>query len=571
MRALGIALGLIALAMMSPAVAQGDEQVPVALWVDGHSRAFRSTEAMETLLADVRGAGIDTIIAVLRSQGDALFNSTFEPAPDFLTSDFTDPLLSLQRHCRSGLRGEPQVHLLLGISVLDVHRGLALPPRGHVINEHPEWQLESINGAVEAREDGVVHHFLDPSLIEVHQHTEDLLTELVASYNLEGIVLDTLRFPEGGNEWGYCAMALEQYHRDVGEVGIPAPEDPTWIQWRRDQVTDLLREISSTIRIVNPQLPIWVTALAAGSLSDGFESSHTYTEYLQDWPAWIDEGLCDGIILENFRDNRDRNQAIEFVEWMREARAICGDRVSLMVAVSGRDNHRTHLFQQLRSVLAADLGVVIVDYDRTARDSDAGFFTDLHTVLQAQHSRTIGAETTPPDSPEPLAASPEALMPEMATDTGIPEDPFGLTSEPASPSAMALPDDAEPITSGNTEPVEPITSSNPSSVAETLPPPDDITTVQHPPMELPPLRPLDTTLEVPTGIFDDLPPSTVPSAREIPNQILGGRDAVILSDGRRLTGEIIEEGENMITLRLTSGNLVQFPRSRVDRIVRGDQ
>jgi uncharacterized lipoprotein YddW (UPF0748 family) len=557
-RALGIALGLTALIVVSTAWAQGEDQLPVALWVDGHGRAFRSPEAMETMLADVRGAGADSIIAVLRSQGDALFNSTYEPPPDFLPREASDPLLSLQRHCRSGLREESPIHLLLGISVLDVHRGLALPPRGHVINEHPEWQLESINGAVEAREDGVVHHYLDPSLIEVRQHTSDLLTELVASYNLEGIVLDTLRFPEGGTEWGYSAMALEQYHRTVGEVGIPAPDDPTWVQWRRDQLTDMLRELVGAIRLLNPQLPIWVTARAAGPISDGFERSLTYTDHLQDWPAWIDEGLCDGIVLQIFRDNRARPEAVEFGEWMREARSICGDRVSLIIAVSGRHNHRTHLFQQLRSALAADLGVVVVDYDRPARDSDGGVLADLRTVLRTQLPRSIESETTPA---EPQGLPPDALLPDMAPDAGIAEDPFGLTADPATPSTNGPAVSPEPNDLPTTLP----------RVAETLPPPSDIETVHQPPMELPPLPPLNTGPQVLPGIFDDLPPSTVPGVSDISDQILGGRDAVILTDGRRLTGEILEDAQSVITLRLTSGNQIQIPRSRVDRVVRGEQ
>jgi hypothetical protein len=218
----------------------------------------------------------------------------------------------------------------------------------------------------------VIHTFLDPSIDQVRLHTAAVIRELVGAHEIDALVLDNLRYPLDGSRWGYSAMALENYHRAVGEVGLPEPEDLTFGEWRRDQATTLLRVIVEAVRSVRPRLSIYVCAEANGSIDQGFRQSDTHRENLQDWARWIDEGLCDGIIVKIFRDGRSGPEAEEFERWLEFARTF-EPRTEVFIAASGHFNYRNGLFRLIRAVTQSGLGFALYDYDRPARDHGTRF------------------------------------------------------------------------------------------------------------------------------------------------------------------------------------------------------
>ena len=69
--------------------------------------------------------------------------------------------------------------------------------------------MEDRIGGRDARERQVIHHFLDPTLPEVRDHTVEIVAEIVSNYDIDGLVLDDLRYPIDGSMWGYSARSLE--------------------------------------------------------------------------------------------------------------------------------------------------------------------------------------------------------------------------------------------------------------------------------------------------------------------------------------------------------------------------
>lgn len=581
MRRLSLGRALVALCLLSGArwtPAQGDlasPEVPIAIWASGRGSGLRSLEATQTLVQTVRSCGFNTLVAVVRSEGNAYYRSRLEPRGVNISTAFPDPLATVINECQTPPPGEPRLRVLAGVDVLLVHRGATLPARGHVALEHPEWLMQDrLGAATEAREDGVITQFLDPSLVEVREYTADVVREIVTEYEIDGLVLDNLRYPEDGAQWGYSALALERYHEAVGDVGIPAPDDPTWLQWRRDQVTELLRTLVQAVRAAKPDLPIYVGAETGGAFEGDFEATAAHREQLQSWPRWVQEELCDGLVVKLFRDGLSESGPAEFNSWLRFVRDIETPAPSIL-AVSGRLNYRNSLFQQMRLVLIGGsgnpLGLGLYDYDEPARDQTAHFYDDLRIAVFQSRRTDRTTATAEAASPVPPGARPSALLGEVSRPAVAPT-PAPNASERASVEAHAAEASVEQRATGSEQVSPPPPASPLPAVGEEI----DLGTLIPPPAELPPIavdelvqpEPAEPATPSPAapGVFENIPPAAIPRAGPLvaPQGTTG--DTVVLEDGRRVTGQIVEEYEQMLTLRLDSGNVISIPRDRVQSI-----
>ena len=82
---------------------------------------------------------------------------------------------------------------------------------------------------------------LDPGHPAAAQHIVDVVLNLVRNYGVDGIHFDRIRY--AGEAFGYNSVSLARYAEATGATGIPAPADPAWQAWRRDQLTALMRQI----------------------------------------------------------------------------------------------------------------------------------------------------------------------------------------------------------------------------------------------------------------------------------------------------------------------------------------
>src|SRR5262249_47036489 len=77
----------------------------------------------------------------------------------------------------------------------------------------------------------------------------------------------------------------------------PDPLDPVWQQWRRDQVTNMVRKVYVHAAQINPHV---VVSAAVITWADGprteaewFEKSAAMNRVYQDWRGWLEEGMLD--------------------------------------------------------------------------------------------------------------------------------------------------------------------------------------------------------------------------------------------------------------------------------------
>ncbi len=167
----------------------------------------------------------------------------------------------------------------------------------------PEWIQRNYQGGITF--DGPMM-YLDPTNPEVVEHLKDIYTEMVTKYDWDGIELDYIRYPystvndflNGGNtsnliDGGYTEYAMNDFLKSIGKTGSNLRElirtnkqiRTQWSEYRTSKVTNVVLELSTMIRELNPDLDISM-AVAAD------DRGATYY-YMQDWMKWVQDGWID--------------------------------------------------------------------------------------------------------------------------------------------------------------------------------------------------------------------------------------------------------------------------------------
>ena len=267
-----------------------------AFWVDGFADGFKTPEQVDLLLARLRKANCNAVFAQMRKSADAYYLSRY----DVWASDNTQRFDALQylidkAHSR---RPRIQVHAWLNTFAVGKDRGNPF----HITRTHPEWISLS-----EKREthDGEATK-LDPGHPEAADYTFRVYMDVLRHYDVDGIHFDFVRY--GGPNWGYNPVSVDRFNRRHGRTGDPAPADPLWKQWRRDQVTALVRKVYAMASAVKPKAQVSAATITwqdgPRNLREWEAKSAAMNRVFQDWRSWMKEGILDLNCLMSYYDER---------------------------------------------------------------------------------------------------------------------------------------------------------------------------------------------------------------------------------------------------------------------------
>lgn len=146
----------------------------------------------------------------------------------------------------------------------------------------------------------------------------DSLVEVVKNYDVDGIQLDYIRYPDDSS--CFCDICKESFEEQIGDTITDWPnrvyEDRTlrdqWHEFRRTVITTLVAEISEACRAERPDIKI-----SAAVLSDW---SRERARRAQDWKAWCDAGYLDFVCPMNYTTSTEL-----FAELTRKQQAWAGD------------------------------------------------------------------------------------------------------------------------------------------------------------------------------------------------------------------------------------------------------
>jgi len=334
--AAALAVVLVGLACATPADAIGVTPdrglAPVAapggqlraFWVDAFGDGIYTQAQIDQLVADVKAANMNAIVAQVVRRGDCFCNRSSLPrtAVAGVAPAPFDPLQSLidAAHAQ-GI----QVHAW--IITTGIWQGPSTPADpSHAYNQHGPATTGAANW-IDYRSDGASNltneYFIDPGHPDAAAYIVNMATSIARSYNVDGINLDRIRYPDGNfgtnvPSWGYNPTALARFGAATGRTDRPANTDVAWTQWRRDQVTNIVRKIYLETYAIRPSIRISADTITYGSGPQsvgGWDKTRTYAEVLQDWVGWLREGILDLNIAMNYKRDTDPTQRSWYAQW----------------------------------------------------------------------------------------------------------------------------------------------------------------------------------------------------------------------------------------------------------------
>ncbi len=234
----------------------------------------RQKQELVLLLDSLQRLNVNTVLLQTRLRGDVIYPSQYEPFSAVLTgtvgkSPGYDPLAFAIDECHK--RG------------MQLHAWLVTLPLGKAAHEkrlgrhslrykHPQL-CRSYQG----------QWYLEPAEPGTAEYLKKLVNEIVSNYDVDGIHLDYIRYPDRPKN--YPDQAL--YRRSAAGRSLA--------EWRRDNITSIVRAIYGEVKQLKP----WVRVSCAplGKHADlsmysslGWNAFHTVS---QDAQLWLKEGIMD--------------------------------------------------------------------------------------------------------------------------------------------------------------------------------------------------------------------------------------------------------------------------------------
>ena len=298
-----------------------------ALWVDAFGDGIYDAAQIDELVAYTKAANLNAIVAQVVRRGDCFCARSIAPRTEAAIAPAPfDPLQTLiEKAHAQGI----EVHAW--VIATSMWRGTTAPVApGHVFNQHGP-SAAGRESWITYRSDGLDSLNSDYSLDPGHPDAADwvarLVQSIVTNYDVDGVNLDRIRYPDGNlasgtPSWGYNPTALARFQTATGRSDRPAPLDAQWAQWRRDQVTGIVRRVYLETTATKPRVRVSIDGITYGfgpAAQGGWERTRTYAEQLQDWRGWLQEGIVDLAIPMNYKRDatvtEPGNQRRMYDEW----------------------------------------------------------------------------------------------------------------------------------------------------------------------------------------------------------------------------------------------------------------
>jgi len=357
------------------------------LWVVRFT--MTSEEAVRAMVERAEEAGINTLIVQVRGRADAFYASALEPRAEPVRGpDDFDPLAYVIElaHARGmAVHAWVNTHLVWGPAALPTSPD-------HVLNAHPEWlgvpraiagELSRLRPDDPAYVAALIEYarnrpatvegvYTSPSHPAVQERVHTVWLDIARRYDLDGMHFDYIRYPSADFDysldalerfriWALPRIPEERYERlaraSEGDIfafadGLPG----LWDQFRREQVTTLVRRIYRDVKALRPSLVV-----SAAVVPDPAEALE---RRFQDWTAWLREGILDVAVPMAYTPDRAR-----FGDLIREARVAAGAPYRVWAGIGAYMNTAGSTVDMIDLARAEDAGgVVLFSYDWAVGD-----------------------------------------------------------------------------------------------------------------------------------------------------------------------------------------------------------
>lgn len=285
------------------------------VWVTVFSKekVLYSKEGVTRLVDACKSAGIDEIYLQVYQSGKAYYDSQLgdrSKYEEMLKSCGVDPIDLLLREAR-----ENKIKVFAWVNLLSLGQN----DKADIVKEFGEGVLTRDqylrpSGRANPNESDKYYLreeqlFLEPGDQRVAGYLIAVVEEVVNKYPLfSGVHLDYVRYPmtvpfipgarftKFGLSYGFGKENMEHFREWMGMDPLKGLKDERdyaqWDDWRRNQVTSLVRRINKRLKEKSADFLVSAAVIPA--------SERAYSSMFQDWPYWLEEGILDYVVLMNY-------------------------------------------------------------------------------------------------------------------------------------------------------------------------------------------------------------------------------------------------------------------------------
>lgn len=236
----------------------------------------RQKQELIQILDKLVDLGMNTVFFQSRIRGEVFYHSDIEQQSQFLTgkngvkSEF-DPLTFAVEECH---RRNMKCHAWM----------VCMPLGGKkYITRHGLDKTLTRNRAFVTMHEG--EYFLEPSDPRTADYLADIAGEIVRKYQVDGIHLDYIRYPENAGVY-----PDQKYYARSGKKKPLA-------QWRRDNITNIVYTIYDRVKTINPEVQLSSAPLGVynGRFVNHYYGWNAFDAGYQEVERWLEEDKHDFI------------------------------------------------------------------------------------------------------------------------------------------------------------------------------------------------------------------------------------------------------------------------------------
>lgn len=155
---------------------------------------------------------------------------------------------------------------------------------------------------------GTERLWMNPAHPANRKHHLDLISEILSNYDVDGIHLDYIRYPD--SDACFSTYTRQQFTKDTGVDIAEWPEEvqpggrhrDTFVQWRAGVISSFVRETRDHVKKLKPGVKL------SAAVWGGYPQ--TINSIGQDWAAWMKSGLLDFVTPMNYANDLYRFTAL---------------------------------------------------------------------------------------------------------------------------------------------------------------------------------------------------------------------------------------------------------------------
>ena len=256
----------------------------------------KQQEELCHILDELQQANFNTVLFQTRLRGDVIYPSQFESFAESLTgtegkNPGYDPLRFAIEECHK--RGM-ELHAWIVAIPIGNTRQVRTFGKNALTRKHPSL-CKQFNGS----------WYLDPGNPETDDYLANIVREIVSGYDVDGIHLDYIRYPEQGERF----PDQSTYHKYGKKQDLK--------QWRRNNITRIVRRIYTETKSLKPWVKVSSSPIGKYRDTGRYSSQgwNAYDEVYQDAQQWLREGIHDALFpMMYFRGNHFYPFALDWKE-----------------------------------------------------------------------------------------------------------------------------------------------------------------------------------------------------------------------------------------------------------------